>query len=41
MITDGSYVDVAYCELDNDMLISIKKLPKYEDMLQGIYEEIN
>lgn len=41
MITDGSYVDVAYCEMDNDMLVSIKKLPKYEEMLEGIYEEID
>ena len=40
MITDGDYVDVAYCELDNKMLISIKSLPTYEDMLNGIYEEI-
>lgn len=40
MITDGSYTDVAYCELDNDMLVSIKKLPKYEEMLEGIYEEL-
>ena len=40
MITDGDYVDVAYCELDNKMLVSIKSLPTYEDMLNGIYEEI-
>lgn len=40
MITDGDYVDVAYCELDNKMLVSIKSLPNYEDMLNGIYEEI-
>ena len=40
MITDGLYTDFAYCELDNDMLVSIKKFPKYEDMLEGIYEEI-
>ena len=40
MITDGSYADFAYCELDNDMLVSIKKLPKYEDMLKGNYEEL-
>ena len=40
MITDGDYVDVAYCELDNKMLVSIKSLPSYEDMLNGIYEEI-
>ena len=40
MITDGSYADFAYCELDNDMLVSIKKLPQYADMLKGIYEEL-
>ena len=40
MITDGDYVDVAYCELDNKMLVSIKSLPTYEDMLNGVYEEI-
>lgn len=39
MITDGDYVDVAYCELDNKMLVSIKSLPNYEAMLNGIYEE--
>lgn len=40
MITDGIYVDVAYCELDNDILVSIKSLPKYEKMLDGEYEEL-
>ena len=40
MITDGKYIDVAYCELDNKMLVSIKSLPKYEDMLNGLYEEL-
>ena len=40
MITDGDYVDVAYCELNNKMLVSIKSLPNYADMLNGIYEEI-
>ncbi|MBR3815248.1 MAG: type I restriction enzyme HsdR N-terminal domain-containing protein [Clostridia bacterium] len=40
MITDGDYVDVAYCELDNKMLVSIKSLPTYEDMLNGNYEGI-
>lgn len=38
MITNGTYTDVAYCELDNHMLFSIKSLPKYEDMLNGVYE---
>ena len=40
MITDGLYTDFAYCEFDNDMLVSIKRFPKYEDMLEGIYEEL-
>ena len=40
MITNGSYTDFAYCELDNDMLVSIKRLPQYEDMLEGVYEEL-
>lgn len=40
MITDGSYVDFAYCEFDNDRLVSIKKLPTYEEMLKGMYEEM-
>ena len=41
MITNGLYTDFAYCELDNDMLVSIKKLPKYKDMLEGVCEELN
>ncbi len=40
MITDGKYIDVAYCELDNKMLVSIKSLPEYKDMLNGLYEEL-
>ena len=40
MITDGSYTDVVYCELDAHMLVTIKSLPKYEDMLNGMYEEL-
>lgn len=40
MITNGKYVDVAYCELDNNMLVSIKSLPKYEDMVNRKYEEL-
>lgn len=40
MITDGLYTDFAYCELDNNMLVSITKLPKYEDMLKGLYDEL-
>ena len=40
MITDGEYVDIAYCEFDNHFLTSIKSLPKYEDMLNGVYEEL-
>lgn len=40
MITDGNYTDVAYCELDKDVLVSIKSLPRYEDMVNGKYEEL-
>lgn len=40
MITNGTYTDIAYCEFENQMLVSIKVLPKYEDMLNGVYEEI-
>ncbi len=40
MITDGAYIDVVYCELDNDILVSIKTLPQYEDMLNGMYDEL-
>lgn len=40
MITDGIYVDVAYCELDKNKLVSIEALPQYEDMLNGAYKEI-
>lgn len=40
MITDGKYVDIVYCELDRQMLVTIKELPQYEDMLKGVYEEL-
>ena len=40
MITDGLYVDVAYCELENNMITSIKRLPTYKEMLDGVYEEL-
>ena len=38
MITDGLYTDVAYCEFENETLLTIKQLPKYEDMLAGKYD---
>ncbi len=41
MITDGIYVDVAYYEKENDFLTSISKLPEYNDMLNGLYDEIS
>ena len=40
MITDGAYTDVIYCELDNHIVVTIKNLPRYDDMLKGYYEEL-
>ncbi len=40
MITDGKYVDVAYCEFENELLFSIKRLPTYQEMLDHVYEEL-
>lgn len=40
MITDGKYVDVAYCEFEKELLFSIKRLPTYQEMLDHEYEEL-
>ncbi len=40
MITDGQYMDLAYCEFDRELLISIKRLPTYQEMLAHVYEEL-
>ena len=41
MITDGLYTDVAYCDFDNEILLTIKQLPKYEEMLAGKYDVVD
>lgn len=41
MITDGEYIDVAYCEFENNILESIKELPSYEDMTRRKYDKIS